>query len=135
MNPHHNSLAPRCPTQSQRLTPKHAFVTAHALDLLALLFLSAFHVFEVAGNPLLFAALVHKLRAVLAECRDAVQGEFVVFSYQGCRAGNNHGGYSFVSLKEFFHLLRWNGNEVRFDVLGVLNEAAGVDNGSKGLGR
>lgn len=135
MNPHHNSLAPRCPTQSQCLTPELAFVTAHALDLLALLFLSAFHVFEVAGNPFLFAALVHKLRAVLAECRDAVQGEFVVLSHQGCGPGNNHRRYGFVSLKEFFHLLRWNGNEVCFDVLGVLNEAAGVDNGSKGLGR
>ena len=78
---------------------------------------------------------MHKLRAVLAECRDAVQGEFVVLGYQGCGAGDNHGRYGFVSLKKFFHLLRWNSNEVCFDVLGVLNKTARVHNGSKRLGR
>jgi hypothetical protein len=103
MNPDHNSLTPSSATKSQRLTPQLALVAANALDLLALLLLPALDILKVARDPLLLAALMHELYAVLLERGHGVQRELAIGSDQLRGPGDNHRRDSFIGLKEVFY--------------------------------
>lgn len=127
MDPDHDGLTPGRAPKTQSLPPELALIAANALNLLAFLFLSTFNVLEVSRNPSLFSTLVHKLDAVLLERGDGVQREFVVRGYEARGSRNHHRRYSFVSLEEVLHLLRGYSNQVGFDVLGILNDGAGVN--------
>lgn len=100
MNPDHHSLAPSSPPQPQRLPPKLALIATNTLNLLTLLLLATLNVFKVARDPLLLAALVHKLDTVLLEASHGVEREFAVLGEQLCGSGNDHRGDGLVGLEE-----------------------------------
>lgn len=133
MDPDHDSLTPSRAPKTQRLPPQLALVAANTLDLLALLLLATLDVLEVAGNPLLLAALVHKLDAVLPERGHGEQREIAVLGDQLRRPRYDHRRDGLVALQEFFYLLRRDGDQVRLDELGVLDDGAGVDDRGEGL--
>ena len=135
MDPDHHGLAPRRPSQPERLPPELAFVAAHPLDLLALLLLAALNVLEVTRNPLVLTAFVHKLQAMLLERRDRIQRELVVRGHQRCRPRHHHGRHRLIQLQELLDLLSGHRDEVRLDVFGVLDDGARVDHRGEGFSR
>lgn len=134
MDPDHDGLAPPSPSQPQRLPPQSLRVAADALDLPLLLLAPAFDVLVLARYPLVLAALVDKLQAMLLERRHGVQRELVIGGDEGRRPGHDHGRDGLVGLQELLDLLCGDGDEVGFDVLGVLDEDGGVDDGCQRLG-
>lgn len=131
MHPDHDSLTPRRATKAQGLTPKLALVAANTLHLLALLLFATFDVLEIARDPLLLTTLVHKLHAVLLEGGDCVQREVAVFGDQLCRPRHHHRRDGLVALQELLYLLRRDGDQVRLDELGFLDNGSGVDDGGE----
>lgn len=134
MDPDHHGFTPRRPSQPERLPPELALVTAHPLELLPFLLLASLDVLEVARNPLVLTALVHKLQAVLLERRDGVQCEIVVRSNQRRRPRHHHRRHGLVDLQELLDLLGGHSDKVRLDVFGVADEGAGVDDRGEGFG-
>ena len=72
MHPNHDSLTPSRPAQSKRLTPQLALIAAYPFNLLAFLFLAALDILEVARNPPVLSAVMHKLTAMLLKCSYSV---------------------------------------------------------------
>ena len=134
MNPDHNSFTPSRSTESQRLTPHLTFITTNALNLLALLLLPTFDVLEVARDPLLLTALMHEFGAVLLERCHSVQRELAVGSDQLRGPRDHHWRDGLVGLEEVFYYLGGHGDEVGFDVFGVLDDGFRVDHRGEGLG-
>lgn len=98
MNPNHHRLTPSRPPQPQRLPPKLPLITTNPLNLLALLLLPTLNILKVTRNPLLLAALVHELDAVLLEGRHGIEGEIAVLGDQLCRARYDHRRDGLVAL-------------------------------------
>lgn len=134
MDPDHDGLAPPGPSQPQRLPPQPLRVVADALDLPLLLLAPALDVLELARHPLVLTALVQEFGAVLLERRHGVQRELVVGGDERRGPRHDHGRDGLVGLEELLDLLRGDGDEVGFNVLGVPDEDAGVDDGGQGLG-
>lgn len=122
MNPNHDSLTPSRTTKSQSLTPHFALIPSNTLNLLALLLFPTLDILEVARNPLLLTTLVHELHAVLLECRHGIQSKLAIGGNQLRRTRDDHRRDGFVSLQELFNQLRGHGDEMGFDILGVLND-------------
>lgn len=81
MSPYHDALAPPGPTQAQGLSPHFLFLLGNPLQFPLFLFFTAFHVFVLPRGPLLFAALLQELGAVLLEGRDCEERELVILGY------------------------------------------------------
>lgn len=127
VDPNHHGLTPRCSTKPKGLTPELPLVPANALDLLLLFFLPTFDVLEIARNPFVLTTPVDKLRAVLLERRDGVKGELVVRRHEGRGSGHDHGRHRLICLEEFLHLLSGNSDKVRFNVFGIADKSAGIN--------
>ena len=99
-----------------------------------LLLPAAFLVLEIPGRPSPLPTLVQELGRVLLERNDGVQGELVIGSDADGTAGDHHGRERFVGFEEVFDGGVGDGEEVRFEVLGVGEEDFGVDDGDEGAG-
>lgn len=63
-----------------------------------------------------------ELLGVFLEGRDGIEGEFVVCGYLDRGARYHHGSYRFIGSKEVLGDCAGNGDEVRFEVVGVADD-------------
>ena len=76
---------------------------------------------------------MYKLRTRLLERRDSVKCKFVIGIYSHSGTGHDHGAESFVCFEEVFRDGVGDGDEVRFQVFGVLDYEGGVDDCGEGF--
>lgn len=133
MGPDHDALAPARPPQPQRLAPYLLFLLGHAVKLALLLLLSALDVLVLSGRPLLFSALVEELAAGLLKCRYREESELVVLGHLDGGARNHHWRNCLVAAKKVFARIGRDGDQVGLEVLGILHEQAGIDDGDEGF--
>lgn len=100
VSPHHDALAPPSPTQPQRLPPDLLLLLSHAVELALLLLLAALNVLVLPRGPLLLAALLKELGAVLLEGSDGKERELVVLGDLNGGAGHHHGCEGLVAVEE-----------------------------------
>lgn len=129
MDPGHGRIAVARPAQPQRLAPERALLLSQLVDLRLLRLAPALLDAHVSRRPARLAALVHELGARLLERRDCLQREFRV----GCNfdrgARDDHGAQGLVGFEVFFLQLLGDGDQVGFEVFGVLDQGGGVDEG------
>jgi hypothetical protein len=134
VDPDHGALAVPCPTQSQCFAPQLLLVFRQLIRLLGLFLLAALLVLVLSRCPPLFSALVYELVRSLLERGDGEKGKLVVFGQFARWAWYYHGRHLFICLVEVLHSDLGDGDEVGVEVLGVLDERWGLDDGDEGLG-
>ncbi len=77
---------------------------------------------------------MHEILAVLLERRHCIQTIFIILRDEGSGTRNDHGAERFITAREFFGGGVEDGDEVGFEVVGVLDNELGRDNRDEGFG-